>query len=470
MVGSVGVPGAEFEVSVPSDEFDWTSASLPEDFAAVVLDENVVGKELVDTIFPHAVTEPEGHGENTSEREAYMANILAIYESSMTERTKHHLGFPFNLDFDYGVLSSLQNFYINNCGDPFIESSYAVHSRKFEVGVLEWFARLWELENHEYWGYITNGGTEGNFHGILLGREAFPNGILYASEDSHYSVFKAARMYRMKCVKVNTLISGEIDYADFKAKLLRNKNKPAIVNVNIGTTVKGGIDNLDLVIETLKTIGFSEDKFYIHCDGALFGLMMPFVEHAPKISFKKPIGSISVSGHKFVGCPMPCGVQITRLDHVNALSRNVEYIGSRDATITGGRSGHAPIYLWYALNRKGCCGIQKEVQLCLANAQYLKDRLRAEGIGAMLNEFSNIVVFERPQNEELIQKWQLACQGNIAHIVVMPNVTNEKLDDFLNDLIQKRSTWSGKGKVQPFCISSDVGKENCACQRHGEGL
>ncbi|RZC68795.1 hypothetical protein C5167_032936 [Papaver somniferum] len=437
MVGSVGVPGAEFEVSVPSDEFNWRSASLPEDFAAVVLAENVAGKEIVDTIFPHAVTEPEGGGENTSEREAYMANVLAIYESSITERTKHHLGFPFNLDFDYGVLWSLQNFYINNCGDPFIESSYAVHSRQFEVSVLEWFARLWGIENHEYWGYITNGGTEGNFQGILLGREAFPDGILYASEDSHYSVFKAARMYRMKCVKVNTLISGEIDYADFKAKLLRNKNNPAIVNVNIGTTVKGGVDNLDL---------------------------------APKISFKKPIGSISVFGHKFVGCPMPCGVQITRLSHIYALSRDVEYIGSRDATITGGPSGHAPIYLWYALNHKGYRGIQKEVQICLTNAQYLRDRLRAEGIGAMLNEFSNIVVFERPQNEELIQKWQLACQGNIAHIVVMPNVTIEKLDDFLNDLIEKRSTWSGKGKVQAFCISVDIGKENCACQRHSEGV
>ncbi|XLS71770.1 hypothetical protein HN51_028635, partial [Arachis hypogaea] len=60
---------------------------------------------------------------------------------------------------------------------------------------------------------------------------------------------------------------------------------------------------------------------------------MPFVKLAPKVSFKKPIGSVSVSGHKFVGCPMPCGVQITRLEHINVLSNNVEYLASRDATI-----------------------------------------------------------------------------------------------------------------------------------------
>ena len=138
------------------------------------------------------------------------------------------------MDFDYGALGQLQHFSINNLGDPFIESNYGVHSREFEVGVLDWFARLWDLEKTEYWGYITNCGTEGNLHGILVGREVFPDGILYASRESHYSVFKAARMYRMECEKVDTLISGEIDCADFKVKLLANKDKPAIVNVNIG--------------------------------------------------------------------------------------------------------------------------------------------------------------------------------------------------------------------------------------------
>lgn len=80
-----------------------------------------------------------------------------------------HAGYPYNLDFDYGALSQLQHFSINNLGDPFIESNYGVHSRQFEVGVLDWFARLWELEKDEYWGYITNCGTEGNLHGILVG-------------------------------------------------------------------------------------------------------------------------------------------------------------------------------------------------------------------------------------------------------------------------------------------------------------
>lgn len=52
-----------------------------------------------------------------------------------------------------------------------------------------------------------------------------------------------------------------------------------------GTTVKGAVDDLDLVIETLEESGFTHDQFYIHCDGALFGLMMPFVKRVSDFIF-----------------------------------------------------------------------------------------------------------------------------------------------------------------------------------------
>ncbi|XLT09716.1 hypothetical protein HN51_055509, partial [Arachis hypogaea] len=341
MVGS-GHLGTNGIVEPLPEDFD-ASAVIKEPVPPTVAESENVKRAIVLGKNVHTqcleVTEPDADDEITGERDAYMASVLSKYKKSLTERTKHHLGYPYNLDFDYGALSQLQHFSINNLGDPFIESNYGVHSRQFEVGVLDWFAQLWEIEKDEYWGYMTNCGTEGNLHGILAGREVLPDGILYASQESHYSVFKAAHIYKMDCMKILTLHTGEIDCNDFKAKLLLHKDKPTI---------------------TLEDTGFSRDKFYIHCDGALFGLMMPFVKLAPKVSFKKPIGSVSVSGHKFVGCPMRCGVQITTLEHINVLSNNVEYLASRDATIMGSRNGHAPIFLWYTLNRKGYRGFQKE--------------------------------------------------------------------------------------------------------------
>jgi histidine decarboxylase len=153
------------------------------------------------------------------------------------------------------------------------------------------------------------------------------------------------------------------------------------------------------------------------------------------------------------------------MEHIKVLSSNVEYLASRDATIMGSRNGHAPLFLWYTLNRKGYKGFQKEVQKCLRNAHYLKDKLREAGISAMLNELSSTVVFERPKDEEFVRRWQLACQGDIAHVVVMPSVTIEKLDHFLKDLVEHRSVWYEDGS-QPPCLVKDVGANNCICPAH----
>ncbi|KAL0297367.1 UNVERIFIED_CONTAM: Serine decarboxylase [Sesamum radiatum] len=123
-----------------------------------------------------------------------------------------------------------------------------------------------EIDMDECWGYITNGGAKSNLHALLLGRELLPDGILYKSRESHYSIFKAARTYRMGSKIIGTLTTGEMDCNDLRAKLILNKDKPAIINVNIGTTFKGAIDDLDLVIKTLDECGFLDDRFYIHCN------------------------------------------------------------------------------------------------------------------------------------------------------------------------------------------------------------
>ena len=55
------------------------------------------------------------------------------YERVLEERRDTHMGYPYNLDFDFEGLHGLTHYCINNLGDPFIESNYGVHSRPFEV-------------------------------------------------------------------------------------------------------------------------------------------------------------------------------------------------------------------------------------------------------------------------------------------------------------------------------------------------
>lgn len=55
--------------------------------------------------------------------------------------------------------------------------------------------------------------------------------------------------------QIDTLESGEIDYAHLTARLEANKDRPAILNVNIGTTVKGAVDDLDRILDILASTG-----------------------------------------------------------------------------------------------------------------------------------------------------------------------------------------------------------------------
>nr|XP_016490096.1 PREDICTED: histidine decarboxylase-like [Nicotiana tabacum] len=404
-----------------------------------------------------AVTEPGSRNDGPS-----LDCILMNYIDTLSQRINYHIGYPVNICYEhYASLAPLLQFHLNNCGDPFLQNTVDFHSKDFEVAVLNWFADLWEIEKDQYWGYVTNGGTEGNLHGILVGRELLPTGILYASKDSHYSVAKAAMMYRMDFEMVNTSVHGEMDYSDLKAKLLQNKGKPAIINVTIGTTFKGAVDDLDIILQTLKDCGYTYDQFYIHCDAALNGLIIPFIKNM--ISFKKPIGSVTISGHKFLGCPMPCGIQITRKSYISHLSTKIEYIASVDATISGSRNGLAPIFLWYSLCMKGRAGLQQDAKICNENARYLKGRLHKAGISAMLNESSIIVVFERPNDPKFIRHWQLSCTRDMAHVVVMPGITRETIDSFFNDLMQEREKWYQVGTTLPPCLADDIGSQNCLC-------
>jgi histidine decarboxylase len=378
---------------------------------------------------------PEGQtaswetGVSVTEALEEISNFLPLVQ----EKTAFHAGYPLNLAYDYTALFQLLEFSVLNMGDPYVDSNYGSHSRRFEKQVLSCFAELYKILEDDFWGYVTSGGTECNLYGIFLGREVYPNGLLYFSADTHYSIAKAANLFNMESVIVRSLPNGEIDYDHLQELLEQNRHRPAILSLNIGTTMKGAIDDVDRVLSILEHLNI--EKHYIHCDAALSGMFLPLLSGAPQVDFTKAIGSISVSAYKFLGAPIPCGVILTRRQFVKAVEVNIEYIGSKDTTILGARNGHTPIFLWYALKTKGFEGIKHEAEVCLKNAKYLFDRLNCIQHPCLLNDFSTTVYFQRPP-EQVAKKWQLAVQGDWAHIVVMQNINKWKIDTFLHDLLE----------------------------------
>ena len=65
------------------------------------------------------------------------------------------------------------------------------------------------------------------------------------------------------------------------------------------------------------------------------------------------------------------------------------------------------------------------------------------------------MVLERPVEDGFIKRWQLACEEDIAHVVVMPNVTPHKIDLFVQELTDSAKT---HGRVEPLHPNSSLTK------------
>lgn len=363
----------------------------------------------------------------TSEQQKKLADFL-LY---MQNEADHFLGYPCTREFDYSSLYPFLSLPLNNVGDPFIPSRYHLNTQQYEREVISFFGKLLQAKDDEIWGYVTNGGTEGNMYGIYLAREIYPQGLVYYSEATHYSVPKILRMVHARNIMIKSQTNGEIDYQDLAETMRIHRDVPAIIFANIGTTMTGAIDNLDK-IKSIKT-DLAMQHCYIHCDAALSGMILPFVDKPCAFDFNAGIDSISISGHKMIGSPIPCGLVLTKKKHVDRIARAVEYVGTFDTTISGSRNAITPLFLWYAINSQGKSGFKQNCQHCLNTADYAIKKFAEIAIKAWRNVNSITVVFPR-EAEDVLAKWQIATQKEIAHIITMPHVKTSHIDRFINDL------------------------------------
>ena len=192
------------------------------------------------------------------------------------------------------LLQPFLRYSANNVGDPFQGSNYRLNTHEIEQEVITRFPDLMTLDREEAWGYVTSGGTEGNMYGLYMGRETFPEGAVYFSQDTHYSVVKLLRLLNIRNVMIRSQDNGEMDYLDLRETVRRNPDTPPIIVANIGTTMKGAVDDLGAIRNVMD--GLQVRDFYIHADAALSGMILPFVPDPQPHGFDAGIDSMSISG------------------------------------------------------------------------------------------------------------------------------------------------------------------------------
>jgi histidine decarboxylase len=359
------------------------------------------------------------------------AMLAGLLHQAKTAR-QFDIGFPGATDLTFPHLGEwLTGQLLNNIGDPYDPGHGRNHTKNLEQQVGHIVADLLRAPASR-WGYVTTGTTEGTLHALDEAWQRYPDCVVYTSAAAHYSVAKAAHLLKLPLVLVRTDDTGRMDTTDLQNELALRRDQAAMIVATAGTTMTEAVDDVAAITAVCDRLDIRRRR--IHVDAALSGLPLALLPDAerPPFDFTAGATSMVISGHKFLSTLMPCGV-LVYAQPPYAAGGYVAYTGSADTTITGSRSGHTPLLLWWVLTTLGRDGLRRRAEQSRALAAYTYSRLREIGWPAWRNPHAFTVTLASPP-AVVRAKWVLADDGQIAHIVCMPGVTRTQIDDFIADL------------------------------------
>ncbi|MGR9101451.1 MAG: pyridoxal-dependent decarboxylase, partial [Gammaproteobacteria bacterium] len=188
-----------------------------------------------------------------------------------------------------------------------------------------------------------------------------------------------------------------------------------------------------------------------------FGGYLPYTEYSGEVLHRSPADpetprydSIAVSCHKFFGFPSPAGLFITTQTHFDEFNglfsriHNPEYIHHVPGTITCSRDAVKPAEFFFFSTPEAMARQTEDAKSILAHTAYLHEEMTrrfAHLSPTRANGRSNTLYFRKP-GERIVEKYSLATmrlgpgldKRDYAHVVVMPHVDRQVLNEFLNDL------------------------------------
>lgn len=327
-------------------------------------------------------------------------------------------------------------------------------TQKIEKELIQILAEdIFKAPKEGYDGYVSAGGTEANIQAMWVYRNFFKETkglkndeiVILTSEDSHYSVDKAANLLAVDIVKLKVDPSSrqivEEELEEVLQRLKKSGKKAIIVQLNMGTTMFGSIDDIDQLVPYFIR---SEMDFKIHIDAAFGGFIYPFSKPDQPIHFQNPyVSSISLDAHKMLQAPYGTGVFLVKKGMIQyTQTASATYVKGLDFTLSGSRSGANAVAVWMILKRYGSTGWANKVKDLIEMTDILSTEFESLGISFFRAEGMNIITFlNESVSEKLRSQYNIVSDGKHSKIVVMPHVTKEKIDLFIN--ILKHESVSG---------------------------
>ena len=316
---------------------------------------------------------------------------------------------------------------MNNIGDPFdMKSGMSCH--EYEQAVITWFLNLFGSNTKDGWGYTTTGGTEGILFGMWKARDSMPNAVVYMSDYAHYGIHKSADILGIPYNIIKTNAYGEMDYKDLEEKL--DTKKPAIIVATLGSIMTSSKDDIIKIHAVLKEKNI---RYYIHADAAFDGMILPFINTALPYRLDQGIDSISISGHKLIGSPIPCGIVLVKKEHLNK-NTHIIYINNFDCTIAGSRSSFASLVLWSAIKRQGVEGFKNFVSQCINQAEKYCKEFNNHNISAWRFKDALTIVLEK-QPDLFLKKWRAPSNEKFTTLMALPKLNENMMQEIIDDIL-----------------------------------
>ncbi len=358
------------------------------------------------------------------EDRAFLAMADTLREENHGRRD-YMFGYPANMQNESFCTQHLRGiesrlFLMNNCGDPYQHGNYGMDSKELEQKIITMVAENLGIKRKDCWGYITSGGTEGNYWAIREGCKRLPGAQVYFSADAHYSIEKYVTDMERPYTRVPVDAEGRMDTATFKRMVMddpRSVVDGVVLILTWGTTCSGAIDEVAKITHFLDERGI---PYFCHLDAAHYGGIPGNQLNAPILHDIEGLGidTVAVSFHKYIGTSRVNGIVLAISERKNRT--RVDYIGQEDTTLLGSRD-YFPLSTYQKVRETMC---RTSPHAYERNVVFFETLLRDYGIPYRRADRGNIFVIDKP-SDEICNMYQLAdfvdTDGHpCAHIIIFP--------------------------------------------------
>lgn len=188
---------------------------------------------------------------------------------------------------------------------------------QIEANVARWFAGIVGFGEGSG-GVLTSGGSLANFTAIVTARRAllpddFLRGTIYASDQVHHSVGKAALLAGFPQSSIRVVPSDprfRVDTRELEAMIDRDRREgrsPFLVVASAGTTNTGAVDDLEEIARISKA-----QRMWMHVDGAYGAFFMMTERGRAAMRGIEKADSVTLDPHKALFLPYGTGALVVR--------------------------------------------------------------------------------------------------------------------------------------------------------------